>query len=236
MAVSVKFDWLKTLCTRYWLLYDPDVPERKRGPYAKTRGRIEAITSAAYDLVLERGHREITTVEIAERAGVTEAQLLYHFPSKDHVFVAAMEQADLQATRELLDRPTDPQAVEEGLRNFVRHSMGRPNLALLQAALRVEASDPGHPAAAWVRRHREQSHEHYGDLVGLLQQTGYAHPNVDPAAFGRQLAALWEGLELQWLAEPSLDLAEEIVQAFRAITRHNEMAARRALEQAMSEF
>ncbi|WP_169746736.1 TetR/AcrR family transcriptional regulator [Demequina silvatica] len=200
----------------------------KRGPYAKTRGRLEAIADATLALVEERGHREVSFTDVAERAGLTEAQVLYHFPSKDHLFMAALDRADaVVSAREIAAGPgvlTVPvEAVEEQLVAFVRSGMGSMHVRRLYAEVRAAAVDPEHPANAYVRDHQRIAAANYALYLGALKRAGYAHPDVDPERFGRQLVALWEGLETQWLIDPSFDLAREVGQALRIAARRDEM-------------
>ncbi|PHP53540.1 TetR/AcrR family transcriptional regulator [Actinomyces ruminis] len=67
---------------------------RPRGPYAKTAAKREAIARAAYEVVQEVGHEHLTTAAVAQRAGMAERTMLYHFPSRDHLLVAALDHFD----------------------------------------------------------------------------------------------------------------------------------------------
>ena len=55
----------------------------KRGSYAKSELRKQAISEAALALIMERGHRAVTVAEVADRAGVSEPSVFYHFPTKE---------------------------------------------------------------------------------------------------------------------------------------------------------
>jgi AcrR family transcriptional regulator len=73
---------------------NPAVPEASR-PRASGRGRPPSIDSEqlladARDVFLERGIRA-TTLEVAERAGVSEGVLFHRFKSKEGLFSAAMD-------------------------------------------------------------------------------------------------------------------------------------------------
>ena len=50
--------------------------------------RREAIVGAAIPLLAERGYDSVTTREIAQVAGVSEALLYRHFPSKKEIYLA----------------------------------------------------------------------------------------------------------------------------------------------------
>ena len=193
------------------------------------------IAEATLALVIERGHRNVTTAEVAERAGVTEAIVLYHFPSKDHLYVAALT----------FDRVRD----EERWRGFFAESppldsalaiageagrqasadVSHTNSLQLFVAMAAEACDPDHPAHEWFLAHHRSVRQGFADLLRAMQAVGEAHPGVDPDRFARQLTAVWDGLQEQWLIDPDFDLGNEIAQAFIALTRADAMAAKRAL-------
>src|SRR5262245_41863829 len=83
---------------------------RPRGRYSRTAGRRLEIAQAVLDLVLDVGHARVTTAEVARRAGTSEATVLYHFPTKDHLLIAALDRdqelAVLQAEQDGV-RPAD---------------------------------------------------------------------------------------------------------------------------------
>jgi AcrR family transcriptional regulator len=68
------------------------VPE---SPAAKSVGRIMAV---AYELFSRRGVRDVGVNELIERSGVAKATFYRHFPSKDSLVLAFLEQRDKQWT------------------------------------------------------------------------------------------------------------------------------------------
>src|SRR5688572_33182951 len=86
-----------------------------------SRGRPRSIDSArllavAREVFLERGIRA-TTLEVAERAGVSEGSLFHRFKSKEGLFAAAMNFDAEEAPRLLQDALRDIEGLEirEGL-------------------------------------------------------------------------------------------------------------------------
>lgn len=77
------------------------VPQEER-----TRVMRQRLLDATVELVAERGYAATTTVQVAERAGVSRGALLHHFPSKNDLVIAAVEQVmanrydDLRAAAE----------------------------------------------------------------------------------------------------------------------------------------
>lgn len=56
---------------------------------ASTRSRI---LDAAIECLIELGYARTTTVEVAERAGVSRGAMLHHYPSKSELLYAAMDE------------------------------------------------------------------------------------------------------------------------------------------------
>jgi AcrR family transcriptional regulator len=197
----------------------------RRGPYGKTRGRVESLGRVAYDLVVEAGHRSLTMAEVARRAALTEAQVLHLFPSRDHLLVAALEHADARLRPEpgapgLAESP-DPEAT---LAAAIRARHSDPHVLRLFASMCAEGLDPEHPAHAWLAARTRRAVASYGAILRELQAAGWAHPDVDPERFGRQLVALWDGAQAQWLLDPTTDLGAEVAAGLRVLARHDAVA------------
>ncbi|WP_217616713.1 TetR/AcrR family transcriptional regulator [Cellulomonas sp. GbtcB1] len=198
----------------------PTETRPRRGPYGKTRGRVETLGRVAYELVVEAGHRSLTMAEVARRAALTEAQVLHLFPSRDHLLVAALEHADARLRPEpgspgLAEVP-DPEAT---LAAAIRAQHSDPHVVRLFASMCAEGLDPGHPAHAWLVERTRRTVASYAQILRELQATGWAHPDVDPQRFGRQLVALWDGAQAHWLLDPSTDLGAEVAAGLRVLAR-----------------
>ena len=59
---------------------------------------VERILSVAYELFSRRGVRDVGVNELIERSGVAKATFYRHFPSKDALVLAFLEQRDKQWT------------------------------------------------------------------------------------------------------------------------------------------
>ena len=66
----------------------------KRGNYAPSRARREQIASAVLQIVDQSGYGDVTVIRISKETGIPQSSVLYHFPTKDHLLVGAMEYAD----------------------------------------------------------------------------------------------------------------------------------------------
>ncbi|GAA1162118.1 TetR/AcrR family transcriptional regulator [Streptomyces hebeiensis] len=184
----------------------------KRGSYAKSELRKQAIGEAALELVMERGHRAVTMAEIADRVGVSEPLLFYHFPSKEALLVAALRQFDAENIRPLgvggaiADMPSRAAA---GVR--------REHLVHLQAEMSGAAFDAGHPAREYFRDRWERSFQVVAEDIEMLQRDGVVPGAVDARRAARALLAAWEGLQVQWMHGPEFDIRTEFATVIRAL-------------------
>lgn len=202
---------------------------KPRGPYARTAQRRQDIARAVLDIVLEKGHGNVTTAEVAERSGTREATVLYHYPTKDHLLVAALQCAEDEDSERHLAKEAPDVLDLEGLRAFARAAPRRESVMRLYAALAGDATVPGHPAQEYFAEHYRVGIEQFALLVRQRQEAGLAHPDLDPVEVARQVIATWDGLQAQWLVKPDFDLGEVLVAAFRRLTAQNWMEVRQAL-------
>ncbi|MEE2039256.1 TetR/AcrR family transcriptional regulator [Nocardiopsis sp. CT-R113] len=198
-----------------------------RGPYARSAERRRSIARAVLDTVREKGHDRVTTAETARRAGTSEATALYHFPTKEHLLVAALELSDEESA--LRPFTTDPGMGLDELRAFVDTTTERAHIMRLHTALLGRATSPDHPAQEFLARHNRDAVAHVARVVRHRQRVGTAHPGFDAVEVARQFLATWDGLQAQWLLDPSFDFGDHLVQAFRRLTGQNWMEGRAVL-------
>src|SRR3954453_6211418 len=99
--------------------------------YAKGRERREEILAAAMELFGARGYRGTTIAQVAERAGLTDAGLLHHFPSKEHLLIAVLqhrEALDIERMRSARQNSTTP---IEALLELCRHNAANAHIVQL---------------------------------------------------------------------------------------------------------
>ncbi|MEV7015999.1 TetR/AcrR family transcriptional regulator [Streptomyces sp. NPDC093991] len=201
---------------------DADTRSRKRGPYQRSRERRERITLAVLELVDELGHEGVTTSLVAARSDSSEPTVLYHFPTKEHLLVAALDHSDdleldlatagdgeltldLDALRAVADAAVS--AHERRLRLFVM--------------LRGQAATPNHPAAEYFARRTERAMGVWTEMISRRQRDGLAHPGLEPRETARQVLALWDGLVLARFSDPDFDCGRALVDGVRRLTGQN---------------
>jgi AcrR family transcriptional regulator len=174
--------------------------------YAKGRARRREILDQAMALFGEAGYRGASLREIATRCGLSHPGLLHHFPTKETLLLAVLERRD-EADAELLSGRSGL-AVLRGLVGLTELNATRPGMVELFTVLSAEATAAGHPAHAYFA-------QRYQATVGVIElayeqarDDGVLRPGIEAAAAARQLVALMDGLQIQWLLSHSgLDMA-----------------------------
>lgn len=205
--------------------------------YAKSGLRKAQIADAALALIDECGHLDFTIAAVAERMGIPTPTVIYHFPTRAHLLVAAQERVDElygsldgDPISEAVFAEVEPAELAARIAQMGLHD---PNRMRLRTYLQGEAVNSDHPAHDYVLRVSRLALRALGNLVRKRQEIGLAHPELDPEMTGRQIIAAWDGLQLQWLVDPAFDLAAAVEQTVRHLTRQDTMEAKQAIAQAM---
>jgi AcrR family transcriptional regulator len=173
-----------------------------RGPYAKGRERREKILAAAWDAFAEQGYRGAALARIAERAGVSDAGLLHHFPSKQCLLLALLERRD-QHDR---DRVSDGVAAHASLRHALlalcAENAAAPAMVQLFTVMAAESIEPAHPGHAWFRDRYRDRRASLAEHVAAAQERDELDRGLDPESTATQLIAVLDGLQVQWLLDP----------------------------------
>lgn len=177
-----------------------------RGPYANGIRRKQQILEAASTVFARRGYANASMREIARAVGVTPAALLRHFTDKEHLLMAVLEAWDAAESSD--------QGAPVGLVYFdlfpglMDRHREHPGIIELFLTLCTEASDPEHPARDWVAARYARIVGEATDALRAAVRDGDVRPMTDAECLleARLLFAVMDGLELQWIADPALDL------------------------------
>jgi len=181
--------------------------------YRAGRERRTRIVEDATALFAREGYADTSLSDIARAVGVSKSTLLHHYPSKEELLSAVLIERD----RSILSRVAHVEAARaaDELRGIpgaaAENAVSGPGLIQVHAVLSCEAVPADHPAHAYfVERFREEI-EHFVALMRAAQLDGDLPSHRDPEAEGVWLAALWEGLQYQWLYDAdSVDVASHL--------------------------
>jgi AcrR family transcriptional regulator len=99
-----------------------DANPRKLPRQARSRATVEAVITAAAQVLIKEGYEGATTARIAERAGVSIGSLYQYFPNKEALIATLIERHadEIVATiRQALEDPAHA-TLEDGLRAVIR--------------------------------------------------------------------------------------------------------------------
>jgi AcrR family transcriptional regulator len=210
----------------------------KRGPYARSLKRRQSIAEAVLEIVDELGYEGVTTALVAERSGSNEATVLYHFPTKDHLLLAALARLDDIAAAEsgfgpdadVENREIDPGALDKLLNSvdfpLIINAGPRDRLA---AFVRGLAMTPGHPAAAYFAERDARAVSIFTRILEARQRAGLVHPALDPADVATQFIALWQGLGALSGVDSTIDANRLLDRGLRMLTGEDIMEAQRRM-------
>lgn len=180
-----------------------------RGPYAKSAQRSSDILDAATTVFATHGYHGGSLRDIARQLDVSLTSIVHHFGSKYELLEAVLERSDTTTSGDQafdFDAACTDRGVVSATLERVRSSVERPELLRLFAILAAESSAPTHPAHDWfVARYKRKA----GELAVAFaydQTAGRIDPRRDPQLLGRLLIATWDGIQLQWLIDPSADM------------------------------
>jgi len=169
--------------------------------YARGRRTRDDLVAAAAAVYGDVGFDGASLREIAKRAGVTHAGLLYHFPSKEALLAAVLERRDkIDAERPDLHLPNGLGPLGR-LVALAAHNERHRGIVELYVRLAAEATSEMHPAHIYFTDHYRQAREFAEEGFRALAAQGRLRPRIDPQVAAIGLIALMDGLQAQWLTE-----------------------------------
>ncbi|WP_425834335.1 TetR/AcrR family transcriptional regulator [Streptomyces fractus] len=162
---------------------------------ARGQGRRAEILRAALEVIAERGYRGASLAAVAERVGLTQQGLLHHFPTKEALLVAVLEE------RDQWDSVPSSQWRLDLLGTLVEYNAMRPGIVQTFSALLGESVTEGHPAREFFTRRYVGVRESMAEV--LRAEYGERLPGgLTPERAAPLLVAVLDGLQYQWLLDP----------------------------------
>ncbi|MCI2417494.1 TetR/AcrR family transcriptional regulator [Saccharopolyspora sp. K220] len=176
-----------------------DQPRSKR--QARTAQRRADVLQAALAVFGERGFRNASLTEIAERAGMTHAGVLHHFGSKDQLLLAVLRYRDGHEVAGVPGR-TKPRGAEllPHLVQTVGENESQPGIVQAFTVLAAESATEGHPAQSYFRE--RMAGLRAAIAAAIAERTGRDATNPEVIDAAAALIAVMDGLQIQWLLSP----------------------------------
>ena len=115
--------------------------------------------------------------------------------------------------------PDTPPELPAGLVRLIRHNAEVPGLVELYTRFSAEAVRPEHPAHPHFRDRYREIRQLIAEAVGELQREGQLRADIDPERFAVLAVALLDGLQVQWLYDPEVDMAEHLTHLWALLAR-----------------
>jgi AcrR family transcriptional regulator len=194
-------------------------PTRSRGEYAKTAARRDAIVAAAVEVFAASGYHKGSLRDVADRAGLSQAGILHHFPSKVHLIQAVLAWHDEQSVRVVREAGRSGRDPFAALVALAEHNQRNPAMVELYVLLSAEATSPEHPVHEHFRRRYDSAVELFRAHLDRQAATGLLRPDVDRTSTARALVSFMDGLQVQWLYDrSSVDMAAEVRRFLQVLT------------------
>jgi AcrR family transcriptional regulator len=182
---------------------------------AKGRARRDAILATALDVLADRGYRDTSLRAIGRALGIQPAHILHYFPSREALLEEVIGAWDTV--------PADI-AGREGTMFIdrwlavVERNATIPGLVHLYTAFAAEAADPNHPSHDYFRRRYRRVRGWLEEDLAEGRDAGRYRTTLPDERIAAILVSLSDGLQLQWLIDPTVDMVGELAAAFSRLT------------------
>ena len=164
----------------------------------------------ASDLFSRQGYRATSLADVADVVGLTQSGLLHHFPSKKDLLIAVLRERDTVGVGHGLgDAPlTLLESLPLELELVKANATTGRRIVELFTVLVGEAIASDHPAREYFQVRYDHVREVWRGRLELARERGEICPDVDTKALAPLVAAVMDGLQIQWLLDESIDMGQ----------------------------
>lgn len=177
-----------------------------RGSYAVGDARRQKILDTAVEHFAQWGYNASSLARIATDCGITQGGLLHHFRGKEDLLLSVLAQSERRDVERLFAEPAEEVASVAAhfatLVALAADNARRPGLVRMYNTLVGESGNPGHPAHDYFRQRYVRVLGYTVDLLAAGLARGEVRPGTDCEAVGREVLAVMDGLQIQWVLDP----------------------------------
>ncbi|MCZ4327771.1 TetR/AcrR family transcriptional regulator [Brachybacterium paraconglomeratum] len=187
----------------------------RQGSYSKGIARRQEILDRAIEVFRDRGADGTSLRRIAEAIGVSHGALLHYFSSREELLVAVYEHAERRRDLDRLVREgpsaLDDERAVDVMANAALANLEVPGLVQLYSTLVATSleSERG-PAKEFFTARFENVRRGLATRLREDQAAGWVRADVDPEQMAALIVAASDGLQIQWLLEPSIQLQQTL--------------------------
>jgi AcrR family transcriptional regulator len=187
------------------------------GRYAKGEAKRAEIKAAALAVLERDGEAGASMRVIAKEADISLAGLMHYFPTRDLLLTEIQRDGDAKFEEwyRNSDADLDPGEV---LAQAMVDKAGKPGSGTVYLSLAAAAAvDPSHPAAQYLRERYEWMRSLVADYVTRRQAAGIVPPHVDAEFAAAALISAADGIQIQWMSDPTIDMGDHIRAVWRRL-------------------
>ena len=164
------------------------------------RARRAAVLEAARRLFASQGVKGASLAAIAQEAGITDAGLLYHFPTKNDLLLAVVAEGDREQD-EALEKVRGVQGLPllERMAEFGADLEADPILTALDVTLSAENLAAGSEINAYFVARYDRFRAMLAQAFEEARRAGDLVGDFDAGVEAGNMTAVLDGLRLQWL-------------------------------------
>ena len=182
----------------------------------KGAAKREEILETALRIVAQLGYNGATIRTLADAVGLSKTGLLHHFGTKEELFVEILRRRDGEDLLALEAALAQGRSIAEAFAGVLTRNAEVPGLVQLYSRFAMEASDPNHAAHGYFAdRYREVRREIERQVRQAVTQ-GRMPDSVAPEQIALIFTALSDGLQMQWMFDPDVDMGSHVEELFRA--------------------
>lgn len=208
------------------------MPARK---YPKGVAKRDEILDAALPLIARHGYSSATLRELADTVGISQTGVLHHFGSREQLFTDILRRRDETNTAEFTTPHGSPDldTLQRSLARLLTHNATVPGLAELYAGLAGDATTASHSGHEYFQTRYDTTREQMGGALRAIQGHGDLDTTLDPDVLASLLIAVMDGLQLQWLYNPNVEMVSHLNAFVDLIRRSSSQTATEAPTEAV---
>lgn len=177
------------------------LPPGRRRPNRAGDERRRRLLDVAAQQFARHGYERTSIAQVARAAGISDAGLLHHFPSKRALYAAILERRSTVFAG-ALGRPTTLDGLVEGLLAGVEAQLAAPDVVRLQAVLGGEMLVDDHVLRDEYLDGQRRGLDELAETIAALVRAGEVDASVDPATLAVVILGTLKGVRGEWALLP----------------------------------
>ena len=173
--------------------------------------RPEQILDAALELFADSGYRGTSVAAVAERVGITDAGVLYHFKTKEELLLGVLAHFDRNVERGLADSGVRGIDLLRVVRHWGAGMEDAPGISSLLILLSGEHLTGDSAARRFIQARYRALLDRFTAAFVAAAAAGELRADLDPVHEASALIAHLDGIRLQWfLLDRSFSMADSV--------------------------